>query len=168
MVKLGDKVQPGKSWLEPSFPVMSSLSTAAASWDSPGDIQTALVCECDVTNHKGQLLAESSSFFGFSRIEYFAHHGGFWMSASTITGQLILREPPIPVEVTAYIDGVVKEVYRMKASKSKLRALFQGIFGIGGERHGLITIAVNGPGDLLDVADLKGDLKGKIVVAGDG
>jgi hypothetical protein len=53
-----------------------------------------------------------------------------------VTGQLILREPPIPVEITAYVRGVVAEVLPRRASSSGARRVCQGIFGVGGETFG--------------------------------
>jgi hypothetical protein len=168
MVKLGDKVSARQVVARTDLPGnVQPLNCCGQLGILPADIETALVCGCDTPVTKGQLLAQSSSFFGLFKNKVFSPIDGILESASTITGQLILREPPIPVEVTSYIDGTVTEVYPNEGVEIEVYGSFiQGIFGIGGERFGQIVIAVNGPGELLDVPQLKGDLKGKIVVGG--
>ena len=67
---------------------------------------------------------------------------------SAVTGQLILREPPIPVEVDAYVDGTVVEVMPDEGVVVETPGAFiQGIFGVGGETYGAIVLAVSGPDD---------------------
>ncbi len=46
--------------------------------------------------------------------------------------------------------------------------MVQGIFGVGGERTGVIRVAVAGPTDVLDAAQVQADDKGKILVGGAG
>src|SRR6267378_6046381 len=58
----------------------------------------------------GEPLAESKSLFGLIRQRVEAPARGTLESVSGISGQLILREPPIPVEVNAYVQGRVCEV----------------------------------------------------------
>ncbi len=87
--------------------------------------------------------------------------------ASEITGQVILREPPQPVVVKAYIDGEIIDVIPDEGVVVKTTATFiQGIFGVGGETNGVIAIAVDGPGEELKPEHIKPEHKGKIVVGG--
>jgi hypothetical protein len=60
---------------------------------------------------KGEAFAESKSFFGLFKSKCAAPVDSTLESISTVTGQAILREPPIPVEVDAYVDGTVVEVH---------------------------------------------------------
>jgi hypothetical protein len=84
-----------------------------------------------------------------------------------ITGQVYLREAPHPVIVRAYIDGVVIEVIPQEGVKVKTNATFiQGIFGVGGETNGLITMAVDKPSTELTPDLIKPEHKGKILVGG--
>ncbi len=60
-------------------------------------------------------------------------------SVSEVTGQVIVRGSPIPIEVDAYLPGqIVKVVPREGAVVQTHGAFIQGIFGIGGEIHGEI------------------------------
>jgi len=86
---------------------------------------------------------------------------------SEITGQIILREPPQPVIVKAYIDGEVVRIIPDEGVVVRTTATFiQGIFGVGGETVGEITLAVDGPSVELKPEMLKPEHKGKIVVGG--
>ncbi len=64
-----------------------------------------------------------------------------------MTGQVIMREPPIPVEVDAYIDGVVTEVMPGEGVVIEAEGAFlQGIFGVGGETIGPLDDGGEGAG----------------------
>jgi hypothetical protein len=92
---------------------------------------------------------------------------GMVESLSTITGQVLLREPPRVLELLAYVDGTVVEVHPRQGVTVEARcSLVQGIFGIGGETSGLLTVAVARPDEALTPAYLKADMKGKVVVGG--
>jgi hypothetical protein len=44
--------------------------------------------------------------------------------------------------------------------------MVQGIFGVGGERVGVIRVAVSSPGDVLDAAAIQEEDRGKILIGG--
>jgi len=86
---------------------------------------------------------------------------------SAVTGQVILRYPPRPVEIHAYVDGVVDSVHPQEGITVLTHGTFiQGIFGIGGETWGEIVIAVTSPDEALSPRHLTADMKGKVVVGG--
>ncbi len=88
-------------------------------------------------------------------------------SISTVTGQVLLREPPKPIQVHAYIDGAVKEVMEKEGVVMETTATFiQGIFGVGGETVGELAIAVNKPDDILTADRILPAHKDKIIVGG--
>ena len=95
---------------------------------------------------KGEVIAGYSVFFGLFKKWAYSPIDGIIESASTVTGQVIIRGMPIPVEIEAYIPGkVVKVLPREGAVIETNAALIQGIFGIGGETHGKIKIVVDSP-----------------------
>jgi len=115
----------------------------------------------------GEPLAESKSLFGLIRQRVEAPARGTLESVSGITGQLILREPPIPVEVNAYVQGRVCEVLPEEGVIVEVRGAFlQGIFGVGGETSGEIAFAVKGPDQDLTADCLSAEHRGKLVVGG--
>src|SRR5439155_9830629 len=88
-------------------------------------------------------------------------------SVSTVTGQLILREEPIPVEINAYVRGVVAEVLPEEGVVVETHAAFlQGIFGVGGETFGEIAIAVSSPAAPLTESALDAAHRGRVVIGG--
>jgi len=168
LVKKGDKVSARQVVARTDLPGnVHPVNCCGQLGILPADIDTALCCKPGDAIRKDQEIARSSSFFGLFKNRVLSPIEGSFESASPITGQVILREPPIPVEVSAYIDGTVREVYPGEGVEVETRgALIQGIFGIGGERFGTIRMVAKSPDSLLDVADVPADAKGCILVAG--
>ena len=116
---------------------------------------------------QGEIIARSSSLFGLFKSSVKSPITGSIESVSHITGQVLLREPPIPVEVDAYVDGVVVEVRPEEGVVVETHGSFvQGIFGIGGETFGVIEIVVGSPDQELGAELVKAEHEGKILVGG--
>jgi hypothetical protein len=115
----------------------------------------------------GELLAQSRGIFGLGKRELKSPVAGRIELISNVTGQVTLREPPIPIEVSAYLAGRVAEIMpREGAVIETIGAMIQGIFGVGGERRGEIAIVAKASDEVLDAPALAGDLRGKVVVGG--
>src|SRR5687767_4411887 len=83
---------------------------------------------------KGQVVAETKGFFGMFKSTVQADYSGTVESISDVTGNVLVREPSIPVSVRAYIKGVIAEVIAEEGVIVEARgAMVQGIFGVGGE-----------------------------------
>jgi hypothetical protein len=116
---------------------------------------------------KGQVVAETSSFFGLFRSRVESPTDGTLESVSEVTGQAVFREPPVPVEVLAYLDGTIVEVLAGEGVVVETSgALVQGIFGLAGERHAPIATVAREPDHVLDAGDLTVEHAGKIVLGG--
>lgn len=116
---------------------------------------------------KGEIIAEYRSFFGLFKHRVESPVDGTVEMISTVTGQVTLREPPIPVEIDAYVEGVVEEVLPREGVIIRTEGAFiQGIFGVGGERQGVIRVAVDSPNDVLDESAISKDDRGKVIVGG--
>jgi hypothetical protein len=119
---------------------------------------------------KDEVIAEAKAllpFLKFMSAKVQSPIDGSVEKISEVTGQVILREPPQPVAVKAYVDGEIIEVIPDEGVKVKTMATFiQGIFGIGGETGGEIVIAVDGPDKELKPENVKPEHKGKVVVGG--
>ena len=170
LVKIGDQVDP---------------STVIARTELPGALQTIKVAEklgVEVKEvaallrvkegdaiHKGDLIAESKGLFGLFKGTVHADCEGTFESHSEISGNLFVREAPIPIEITAYMRGKVVEIIEGEGAVIEARgAMIQGIFGIGGERLGEIRMAVDSPNEILDKSHIKLEDKGKILIGGSG
>ena len=116
---------------------------------------------------KGQLIAQTQGLFGMFKSELFAPIDGTIESISDITGQIIMREAPIPVEIDAYMSGLVTDIINNEGVVIKTHAAFiQGIFGIGGEARGNIEILVNNRDEELTENLLNESHSGKIIIGG--
>ncbi|MBN1902981.1 hypothetical protein JW926_16780 [Candidatus Sumerlaeota bacterium] len=86
---------------------------------------------------------------------------------SDVTGQVLIRKPPRRITLLAYIDGVVKNVAENLGAEIETACAFiQGIFGIGGEAFGELTMVSPEPSHALDEADITESHAGKILVGG--
>jgi hypothetical protein len=113
---------------------------------------------------KGEAMAKSSSLFGLFKKEVPSPVDGVVESISNMTGIVVLREPPVPVELKAYIPGVVTQVMPKEGCVVETPAAFiQGIFGIGGETDGPLKVVESS--SMMNGSTITADMKGKIVVA---
>ncbi|MBI1799657.1 MAG: hypothetical protein HYR73_08210 [Candidatus Eisenbacteria bacterium] len=146
---------------------VQTLNLAARLALDPARVPGSLTRPIGSAIERGDVIASSKSLFGLVRNKVEAPTRGTIESVSSITGQLILREPPIPVEVNAYVGGVVHEVLPdegviMEASG----AFLQGIFGVGGETGGPIAVVVEGSDDDLTRERLRPEHRGCVLVGG--
>lgn len=119
----------------------------------PDDIRDQMLKKEGESVAKDEIIASSKSFFGVFTSKCASPVAGTIEAISSVTGQVVVREPPIPVEVAAYIDGEVEEVLPGEGVVMRAAGAFvQGIFGIGGETCGTIRVACESPRDPLDEA----------------
>ncbi len=133
----------------------------------PADVpEMMLVNEGDAIE-KGQMIAQTAGLFGFFKTDVKAPIDGTIESISDVTGQVVLREAPIPVEVDAYMTGTVKSIIPEEGVTVESDAAFiQGIFGIGGESRGDMVVLCSDREQELTADMLNESQKGKIVVGG--
>ena len=133
----------------------------------PSDIFDSLKVKIGEKVKKGDLIAQTEGIFGFFKSEVFSPIDGSIESISDVTGQLILREKPIPVEVDAYMSGIVKNIIPEEGVTIQTNAAFiQGIFGIGGEARGDIKVLVKNREEELSSELINETHQGKIIVGG--
>ncbi len=115
---------------------------------------------------RDEVIAETRPWLKWFRSSAKSPVSGTIESVSKVTGQVMVREPPKPVEVQAYIDGVVVEVIPNEGVEIETpAALIQGIFGVGGEGWGEIAAVVE-PGDPFTADRIRPEHRGKILVGG--
>lgn len=146
---------------------VQTLNVAARLSIDPVKVPGALLKPIGSAVASGEVVARGRSLFGLLTQSATAPVAGTLESVSAVTGQLILREPPMPVEVNAYVRGVVAEVIPGEGVVIETEATFiQGIFGIGGESQGEIVIAADAPDQELRGERLGEHHRGKVVVGG--
>jgi hypothetical protein len=115
----------------------------------------------------GEIIAETKPFIAWFKTSVTTPISGTLESISKITGQVILREPPLPVEIQAYVDGEVVEIIPEEGVVIESKGAFiQGIFGVGGEVWGTLHMLTQSPDQHLTPDQLDARCKGKIVVGG--
>ena len=133
----------------------------------PADVPDVMLVKEGDKVEKGQMIAETEGLFGFFKSDVKSPIDGTVESISDVTGQVVMREAPIPVEVDAYMSGTVKEIIPDEGVIVETDAAFiQGIFGIGGESRGTMKILVDNREQELTIDLLNESHKGKIVVGG--
>jgi len=116
---------------------------------------------------KDELIAYYSALFGLIKKRVASPVAGTVESISEITGQVIIRGAPIPVEVDAYIPGTVVEAMPREGAVIEANAAFiQGIFGIGGETHGDIHMISATNDQMLEADMIKPEHKGLVLIGG--
>ncbi len=116
---------------------------------------------------KGQVIAESKGFFGLFKTSIKSPIDGEVENISNITGQLLLREPRIPVQIKAFIDGLVVEVIENEGVIIENKSAYvQGIFGIGGETTGKLKVLAESPDEIIEAKKIDDSCKDKIIVSG--
>lgn len=116
---------------------------------------------------EGEPLAATRPFIKWFKTVAEAPVSGTVESVSAVTGQVILRRSPRPVEVLAYVDGRVVDLFPEEGVLVEARGAFvQGIFGVGGECWGELQMVSNEPDEILEVKQIGPECAGKIAVGG--
>jgi len=133
----------------------------------PTDVEAVMQKPLGSEFTKGELMAETKGILGFFKSKVLAPIDCTLESISSITGQVVLRDAPIPVEIDAYIRGTVAEVYPEEGVAIETEAVYiQGIFGIGGESRGELAVVVETREDELRADMIKPEHAGKVLVGG--
>lgn len=84
-------------------------------------------------------------------------------------GTVTIVRPMKTLKVLAHIPGkIVQPVENLGAVIQGFGSLLEGVFGIGSERFGSLTVKGNSPQDVLDEAGIGPEAEGSILVAGAG
>ncbi|MCF6191583.1 MAG: hypothetical protein L3J76_00400 [Candidatus Hydrothermae bacterium] len=134
----------------------------------PEAVPAVLKKQVGDTVENGEVLAASKGLFGFLfKPPVTSPVTGTVESISEVTGQVMLREPPIPVEILAYVNGRVARVISDEGVVMvTVGSFIQGIFGIGGEVLGTLDVVVDRPDVPLTEDRIPSDATGRILVGG--
>ncbi len=168
LVAPGDPVSPATVVARTELPGNVQVVNLASKLSlDPARVTAALLKPIGSAVERDEPIAFTKGLFGFGRTEVNAPCAGVLESLSSVTGQLLLREPPAPVEVTAYVSGRVARVLDDEGVVVETRGAFlQGIFGVGGEACGRIAVPVGNPDAELRPGDLSREHRGCVLVGG--
>ena len=168
LVKIGDKVGAEQVVLKTELPgkadVVNVMSLLGC---QPHEVKQFMVKPIGEHVEKGELLAMRAAFFGLFKTRIESPMSGTIESISDVSGQVVMRGAPVPVDVKAYIDGKVVEADEGEHVTVEVTGSFiQGIFGVGGETYGRIIVASDDPTGVLDENSFTEEMKGAVVVGG--
>jgi len=168
VVKVGDTVEPDTVVARTDLPGnVEPMNIANILGLPPEDVPDCMLKKEGEPIEKGETIAMTKSFFGLFKSEAKSKIDGSVENVSNVTGQVLLRGHPIPVEVKAYLNGVVKEVIeREGVVVETIGSFVQGIFGIGGETHGELKVVVDSSETVLTDSLIDDSCKDKVVVGG--
>ena len=166
--KVGDRVKPNDIVAKTDLPGNVQMINVANQLNiDASDISQCMIKTTGESIHKNDLIAETKGIFGFFKSSVLSPVDGTIETISDVTGQVVLRESPIPVEVDAYIEGKVNEVISEEGVVIKANGVFiQGIFGIGGESRGEIKTIVDNRESEITKDMITVEEKGKIIIGG--
>ncbi len=168
MVKKGDKVKSDDIVARTNLPgKVHSVNVINRLAILPNDLRKNMLKKEGDSVVKDEPIAETSPFIKMFKSICLSPITGIIESISDITGQVLLREPPKPVQISAYIDGRVVETIEKEGVVIETNATFiQGIFGIGGETTGELQVIVNAPDNIIKPEDIKEEHRDKIIAGG--
>ncbi|MBS0152998.1 MAG: hypothetical protein JSS38_00240 [Nitrospira sp.] len=168
LVAVGDRVRSDQVVARAELPgKVFPINLANQLSVTPGEMKGYLTKrEGDVVT-KDEILAENKPLIKWFKTEIRSPVSGTIESISSVTGQVLLREPPRVLELLAYVDGTITETIPQQGVVVETTcSLVQGIFGIGGETSGDIVMAVHAQDEPLTPNHLTPAMKGKVVVGG--
>ena len=168
LVQAGDKVHSETVLARTELPgKVHALNVANLLGAAPDEINDYLVKKTGEAIRRDEVVAENKPIIKWFKTEVRSPINGTIDSVSTVTGQVLLREPPRCLELLGYLDGQVVDVHPGQGVTIETSCtLIQGIFGIGGETWGELMMAAEAPDEILAPAKLAPSMKGKIVVGG--
>jgi hypothetical protein len=170
LVKPGDRVTPETPVARALLPgVLQTLRLAEKLGIEAKEVPGMFRLKAGDSIEKGQVVAETKGFLGKFKTTVLAETTGTVESVSEITGNILIREAPTPIEIAAYIQGQVASIIPNEGAIVESRcALVQGIFGIGGERTGKVRVAVKSADEVLEASHILASDAGNILIGGAG
>jgi hypothetical protein len=133
----------------------------------PADVAECMLKQEGDRVEVGDPLARTKGIFGMFKNTCKSKVAGTLESVSAVTGQIMIRGEPEPVQVRAYLSGDVKAVLPREGVEIETDlSLIQGIFGVGGEAYGRIVMACASHEQELTADLIKPVMKECVIVGG--
>lgn len=170
LVKVGDEVEPHTPVARAQLPGrLETIKLAEKLGVEANQIKQFFQLSEGDPIEKGQTIAETKGFMGFFKATVNSDYEGTVEAISEITGNVLVREQSIPIDLSAYVRGQIVDILPEEGAVVETRgAMVQGIFGVGGERTGVVKTVVSDPSERLEATHITEADKGKIIVGGRG
>ncbi|MCK4225905.1 hypothetical protein KAX29_03335 [candidate division WOR-3 bacterium] len=168
IVKIGDRVKGEDIVARTELPGdVETVNLAGKLGVLPDELEQFMKKKEGDPIEKGETIAETSGLFGLFKTEIKSPIKGQVETISNITGQLILRGTPTPVEIDAYMDGRIVDIIENEGVVVESKVTFvQGIFGIGGETRGIIQPIVDSRKEVVVPEMIDESLRDKVLIGG--
>ena len=168
LVQEGEVVQPDTVVARALLPgILQTVRVAQMLGIEPKQIHSVLKVKEGDTVEKDQVIAETKGFLGLFRGVAKSPVAGTIELISDVTGHVGVRQPPTVIDVRAYVQGRVVKILPQEGAVIETQgALIQGIFGVGGERRGMLRVLVSRPDETLTAQHIPDDVAGQILVGG--
>ena len=168
LVQVGDSVNPDTVVARTELPgPVTTVRVAERLGVEPRELPKYLLKQVGDKVQVGEIIAERKSFFGLFTSRVTSPITGTIDFISEATGNIGIRHLPTPVEVTAYLRGLVVDVLPEEGAVVATRGVFvQGIFGLSGERHGQIALLADSPDEVVSDTKVSDEHRGKVLIAG--
>ena len=133
----------------------------------PAELPAAMLAQVGESITVDQIIARSKGIFGWFRKECRSPVVGIIETISSITGQLMIRGAPLPVQLHAFLSGTVVETIPDEGAVIEAEGAFiQGIFGVGGEAYGPIALGCRRADETLAAEQIESAHRGAVLVGG--
>jgi len=168
LVDVGERVQASTVVARAELPgKVHTVNAVNALGIDPSELSHYLLKRAGEPIEAGEAIAESRPLLKWFKTSVPSPVRGTVETISEVTGQVLVRELPQPLELLAYLDGTVVEVLPGEGVVIETTgALVQGIFGVGGEAWGELALAVGSPDEVLSPERIVPSQQGQIVVGG--
>ena len=168
LVEVGNQVSAEEVVAQTNLPGnVQMIHAANLMGTSPSNVGQFMLKKVGDSIEEDEIIAQSNGLFGLFKSEVRSPISGTIENISDVTGQVIVREPPTPVQTRGYIDGQVTEIIENEGAIIETwGTMIQGIFGIGGETVGQLQMVVASPDQALTSELIQTSHKGQIIVGG--
>lgn len=167
-VRVGDKVSRDQIVAKTDLPGdVATVNVVNRLGIEAGQIDRYMLKKVGEPVKQGEVIAETRPFIKRLKSSVRSPIAGTVENVSSITGQVLLRHPPRPVSVNAYVDGTVVEVIPNEGVVVETQGAFiQGIFGVGGETWGPVRPVANTPEAVISPEEISAQHKGCVLICG--
>lgn len=168
LASVGDRVEAGTVVARTFLPgAVTPLNVANKLGIDARDLKSCMIKKEGDPVAQDEEIAVTKGLFGLFKQRVTSPRAGHIQIVSDTTGQVMIQEPHLPVEIDAYVDGVVSQVLPREGVVVRTHGtLVQGIFGVGGEVTGILAMETDDPDALMEPARIRPEHAGKILVGG--
>ena len=165
LVRIGSRVEPDDVVLRAAYPLDPQIVNVARDLGVlPNHVYDKMKKEEGNKVSKGEVIAKASFLSGRTTASPVS---GTITTIDRTTGYVTITPNPLPIELKAQVRGIVMEVPDQRTVIIETPASYvQGIFGVGGERFGVLRLLCTDPAERIDADKIDPQSAYAILIAG--